>query len=275
MLDCHPQTVYKNPGLPSLAIPGIGVRFKPNDINKYLENAEFKRDLKLEQLIENKENILQIPPVFDRIKTGGLSGMARAKSKSRYNLGFGAIYQRKTKGKNVRWYVDFRDSKGKRIQMVVPHALTREEALIALRAEVSKVFSGEYKVRSRKEDMTFEEFSQVYLKDYMAVERKNWKSDSYRLGILEQFFLDTKLREIGPERIRKLKKSRLDEGNSERTVNRYLALLKRMFTVAIADGYATDNPVKQVKLFSEKDSIRERIRATRRKRGFFPSVPMA
>jgi hypothetical protein len=71
--------------------------------------------------------------------------LAKAKSRTRFNLGFGAIYQRKTKGKNIRWSLDYKDAKGKRIQKVVPHAQTREEALIALRTEVAKAFNGEYK----------------------------------------------------------------------------------------------------------------------------------
>ena len=43
------------------------------------------------------------------------------------------------------------------------------------------------------------------------------------------------------------------------TVNRSLALMKRMYTLAINEGIVSENPVKKVKFFSEADTIKERI----------------
>ncbi len=190
---------------------------------------------------------------------GGIGGMPKGKSKARYNLGYGAIYQRKTKTGKIRWYLDYRCADGSRIQKVAPLAITKEEAALALKNEVAKAFTKEYEVERKKGSIGFRDFAEIYLKNYLCVERKNWRSDSYRLKKLIDFFNDTKLKEITPNQIRGFKKDRQIEGNSESTINRYLALLKRMFNVAIEDGYIDDNPVKKVKLASEKDTKRERI----------------
>jgi integrase len=49
------------------------------------------------------------------------------------------------------------------------------------------------------------------------------------------------------------------KGLSGSRINRYLALLKKMFNLAIDWGYLDTNPVKKVQLFSEKDNLVERI----------------
>ena len=183
--------------------------------------------------------------------------MAKAKSKTRINFGFGAIYRRKTK--RVSWYLDFKDAKGKRVQKVAPLAKTVEEASQALREEVIKVSSAGIRFEHNKEQTKFKEFSHIFQESYMMVERKDCRSDCYRLKNLTSFFGDMKLKEISPGMIRKLKDSRKKRGNSERTINRYLALLKCMFNVAIKDGYAQTNPVNQVRFFSESNCIRERV----------------
>lgn len=59
--------------------------------------------------------------------------------------------------------------------------------------------------------------------------------------------------------IQKFRAWRLKEGNSKSTTNRYLQLLKKMYNVAKEEGYAEENPVLKVKLYSEKDTLTERV----------------
>lgn len=110
-----------------------------------------------------------------------------------------------------------------------------------------------------KKSQRFSEFAQIYLEDYVKIARKNYQSDIYRLEKLKEFFEDTELRKITPLMIQRLRKSRLKIGNAKSTTNRYLALLKRMFNVAIEEDYLEKNPVNKVKLFSERDTLKERI----------------
>jgi integrase len=259
LLHCHPQTVYKNESIPRADIPGIGIRFSLKDIEKLSEKHRSSPVQWTDKLYNNQLFTLPSPITYGILKSGGKSEMAKAKQKSRINLGYGAIYQRKTKTGNIRWYVDFHDAEGKRVQKLVPHAVTQDEAVLALRVDVSKALSSSCGIQPSKNAVSFQEYADGFKMNYLAVERKNWQSDAFRLNHLSDYFRGKKLEEIDSEGVRQLKKERMDKGNSERTVNRYLALLKRMFNVAIEQGYVKENPVKQVKFFSERDTHRSRI----------------
>jgi integrase len=52
---------------------------------------------------------------------------------------------------------------------------------------------------------------------------------------------------------------RLKSGNSKSTANRYLALLKKMLNLAAEEGYLETNPAAKIRLFPEKDHLKERI----------------
>jgi len=185
--------------------------------------------------------------------------MPNGKSKTRFNSGYGAIYQRKTSAGRIRWYLDYRDAEGKRIQRLEPGACSREEAEIALRkavlAESARV-PGAARPRRR---ITFSEFSQIYINDYAMTVKRSWRGDKCRLGILDPYFKDVYLDEITPLMIQKCLAWRLKSGNSKSSANRYLALLKKMLNLAVEEGYLETNPAAKIKLFPEKDRLKERI----------------
>ncbi len=184
--------------------------------------------------------------------------MAKAKSRARYNFGFGAIYQRKTKDGNARWYLDYRNGSGERVQKVAGHAVTKEDAALALREELARVLRQDYGIASEPEPVSFRQMAKLYIDNYAKANKKSWLTDEFRLRNLLDFFGDYQLRAINPLLIEKFKASRLDAGNSKSTVNRYLALLKIMFRLAADWGYSDSSPLKNVKLFSEKDTQKER-----------------
>ncbi len=184
--------------------------------------------------------------------------------KSRRRFAYGSVYQRKKrkKGKtwtSKKWTIDFYDQNGDRIQKVTPHAQSREEATHALMIEVQKTFNRNYRIERRRRSIGLKTFARSFLEDYMMTVRRNFRSDTYRLQKLCGYFEDVDLRAITPMMIEKFRKSILVEGRSKLTCNRYLQLLKRMFNVAIEEGYAEENPVTKVKLYSEKDTQKERI----------------
>ncbi len=112
----------------------------------------------------------------------------------------------------------------------------------------------------RLEPKSFKDYAEFFKVNYMAVERKNWSSDGYRLGQLIECFGAKRIRGNQSRcRTEVRKKERIDLGNSERTVNRYLALLKKLFNVAISEGRVKENPVKQVKFYSERETHRSRV----------------
>lgn len=68
-----------------------------------------------------------------------------------------------------------------------------------------------------------------------------------------------RLNDITALQIEKYRARRLESGASKSTVNRELALMKRMFNLAIDWGFTLENPVRKVRFFSEKDNLKERI----------------
>jgi len=260
-LQIHPQTLYRNKEIPRIEITG-GIRFKKSELEKYLDQKTINiNSLIFSQIINNKSFSLTYPPENAKIllkKSGGISELAKAKSKTRYNFGYGAIYQRKTKKGKIRWYLDYRDRNGKRIQKVVIHAASVEDATIELKNIVLNEHYRRCGIENKRKEIGFSAFAQIYLQDYIMIARRNFQSDNYRLKKLRQFFKDVELREISPLMIEKFRKSRLKAGNTKSTCNRYMALLKRMFNLAIEEGYLENNPVKKIKLYPENPA-RERV----------------
>jgi integrase len=90
--------------------------------------------------------------------------------------------------------------------------------------------------------------------------KKTWENDRCRLEAnLKPFFGKFKLNDISPRHIEKYRAERLEAGVTKTTVNRELALMKKMFNLAIDWELTNSNPVKKIKFFSEKDNQKERI----------------
>jgi integrase len=246
--------VYRNDELPCINIPGVGKRFKESELNKYLEQ-------KSTFLLNNTSSNLPFLPVEPMLCIGGVNcEMPKGKNKTRYNFGFGAIYQRKTKGGNIRWYLDYRDVTGGRIQKVAKNAITKEEAKVALREEVAKAFDREFRAKRKRDKIKFKEFAELYIENYAKVNKKSWRGDLYRIEAnMIPFFGGLELQEIDPLLIEKYRAERLKAGVTKSTVNREITIMKKMFNLAIDWSFAEENPVQKVKLFSEKDRQKERI----------------
>ena len=252
-------TVYRyaeNNQLPHIK-KSFGLRFRKVDLDTWLE----KDKRKAIQAPFFAQDRLTYPPALLISNMGGVSEMAKSKSMSRYNFGYGAIYQRKTKRGKIRWYLDYREGNGKRIQKVVPLALTKEEAALVLREEVERALSREYGLKRQKERIRFKDFADEYLENYAKVNKskKSWKTDGYYLKGMKDFFGDLYFDEINSLDIEKYKSERLKQGVSQSTVNRCLAILRKMFNLASEWEYLTNNQELRIKFFSEKDNLKERI----------------
>lgn len=184
-----------------------------------------------------------------------------SKSYARRNYGFGSVYIRRTKARKARYYADYRDRYGKRIQKLVKNATCLQDAVEWLKNTVLKEHHGECGIKEQKHLVKFKNFTEMFIKNYSKVNKKSWKDDFYRLRKCRSFFRNVYLHEISALDIEKFKSVKVYEV-SRTTVNHYLKILKRMFNIAIEWGYAKENPVKGVKFFSEKDSLRERILST-------------
>jgi len=254
-LHLHPNTIYKwkdQGKIPWFDINGQ-VRFEKAGIEKFIEKNK-RKHTDFSQLLPRLDISLE---KYDKLMLKGESALS--KKLKRWNYGFGAVYIRKTKQGKERWYIDYRDENGKRVQKVVKNAQQREDTLIELQTKVAQCFAKEHPHIAKTEKIRFPKFVEMYLENYAKVNKRSWKDDFYRLRKFIELFGNVQLHEISPFEIEKFKLAKLSDDLSKSTVNRYLAILKRMFNVAIDWGYAKENPVKRVKFYPEKDNLKERI----------------
>jgi integrase len=149
--------------------------------------------------------------------------------------------------KNGKWYIDYYHN-GRRFRECA--GTSKVLAKKALEARKGEIAQGRFGLSKSKKRVKFEEFS----KDYLAFSKsykRSYKRDTQHVGHLLEHFGDLYLEEISPLFIENYKAIRVNQVKPA-TVNRELACLKHMFSMAIRWQLATSNPVKEVKLFNEE-----------------------
>jgi excisionase family DNA binding protein len=197
---------------------------------------------------------------FDKLHLkGGKSALGKNPRCWRYRIG--RVFLRKTK-RGDRWCIDYRDREGRRKREVVKGAQNRGEAVAALQKKVAGIFDQAYHPKRNLEPVTFGEFADKYIEDYAKPKKRSWRTDKgYIEKSMKKFFRGRLLSEINPLDLERFIKARLKEGVTQTTVNRGLQILRRMFNLAIDWGFAAENPMRKVRLFSEKNNLKERILA--------------
>ena len=253
VLKVHPKTCYRwarQGKLPVIYINRMP-RFKGSSIDELIEKGRVKSPL------ENSPRFELSLDSYDRMHLkGGKSALS--KNPRRWNYGFGSVYLRKTKQGRDRWYIDYQ-GQGMRAREVVKDAQVRGEALIALQAKVAEIFNGKFNPKRKAESLRFTDFAEMYLNDYAKTSKRSWKTDASYLKPMKEFFGDTFLSSITALDIEKFKTRRLEDGVTKSTVNRCLAILRRMFNLAHDWGNLNESPMRTVRFFSEKDNLKERI----------------
>jgi excisionase family DNA binding protein len=255
MLRVHPKTIYAWTAagkLPSVCLNGR-VRFERRAVNAFLESraARFLDPATL------TTNIALDLDTYDKLHLRGGGSAVNGKTR-RWNYGFGSVYVRKTKDGKERWAIDYTD-RGRRVREVVRDAQARGEALVALQARIAQAFDGRFAPLRRAEPTRFSRLAEIYLNDYAKTNKKSWRCDAYALDAhLKPYFGALRLEEITPHVVEQYRAERLRSVRRSST-NREMALLKTMFNRAIDWGLATENPVRKIKMFSERDNLKERI----------------
>jgi len=254
-LGCHRITVYrllKKGEIPFIQKKGVGIRFRKADVDTWLDKGVPHGP---------PAALLTLPPERARTRTEGGSEVAKAKSKTRWNFGCGAVYLRKFKGNLTRFCIDYRDACGERIQRVVREAQTLEDARDVLIKKVERVFASKYGLKKPIERISFKEFGDIYLNEYAKINKRSWKTDKGYLRIMaeSESFRGLFLDEITSREIEKFKAERKEgDGVSDATVNRCLAILRRLLNLAVEWGYLEKGQVPKIKLFRE-NNLKERI----------------
>ncbi len=148
--------------------------------------------------------------------------------------------------KNGTWYIDYYVDGRRKRECVGVNKKTAEKALAIRKAEIAQ---GRYDFK-KENSIKLQDFAKDYL-EYSRANKKSFKRDITSLNALLPYFEGKKLSQIKPEDIERYKIMRR-KSVAPGTINRELACLKHMFTMAIKWGKAGSNPVKEVKLFKEE-----------------------
>ena len=155
------------------------------------------------------------------------------------------------KRKNT-YYIDFYHN-GKRYRKRIGE--NKKNAEIKLKDIEVKLYKGEYLGITEIDKILFEDFTKKYL-DYAKINKEpsTYAADEKRLKAnLLPYFSGKYLHQINISMIEDFKKMRAEKAIQGSTINRDLALLKHMFTIAIDTEFALSNPVKKIKFFKESD----------------------
>ena len=100
----------------------------------------------------------------------------------------------------------------------------------------------------------------MYLDDYAKVNKRSWRTDVGALKTLDKYFGRLSLDEIGSHRLEQYKNWRLSNYPvTKTTVNRDMALLRRMLSLAVEWGYLDEAQMPKFRFYPEKDNLKERI----------------
>ena len=145
------------------------------------------------------------------------------------------------------WWIDYYDQNRMRVQES-SYSSNRRVAQDLLSVRESEILRGVFK---RPVKISFGDFSQKYM-EYAKTNKRSWLRDEQMLKHLHGYFgTQRDLSGITPVDIEGYKLKRRAKVSGA-TVNRELALLKRMFNLAITWDFFFDlNPVRKVKFFKE------------------------
>ncbi|MBI2485492.1 MAG: tyrosine-type recombinase/integrase [Deltaproteobacteria bacterium] len=185
------------------------------------------------------------------------------------------VFKRAMKGKEGKkkeyWYIDYTyEGKRKWESVGVIGEVSKENAKKLLALRNTEILQGKFNAPKPKVIPTFSEFARDYL-EFAKGSKTSWDRDMYSLKSLEPFFGSFKLKDISPILIEKYKLERKQDV-STRTVNIELALLRRMFNLALSWDKCKSNPMHKVKFFKESPP-KERILTLEEEKALLGSSP--
>ena len=185
------------------------------------------------------------------------------------------VFKRTLKGKDGKkkeyWYIDYVfEGKRKWESVGAVGEVSKEIAKKLLALRRTETVQDKLQAPKPKVIPTFSEFTRQYL-EFAKGSKKSWDRDIYSLKSLEPFFGAYKLKDISPILIERYKLER-KQAVSHRTINIELALLRRMFNLAVSWDKCKSNPMHKVKLYKESPA-KERILTLEEEKALLDSSP--
>jgi integrase len=118
---------------------------------------------------------------------------------------------------------------------------SEKEALRLLKRRIGEVGTGRF-TGVREERVAFDELAMGLLTDYQVNKRRSLRSARLSISHLRGFFGRERAIDIATDRIKAYAAKRQQEGAANASINRELAALKRMFSLAVQDGRLATTP---------------------------------
>ena len=150
-----------------------------------------------------------------------------------------SLYQR---GKS--WYYDFQYRGERYTGCIGPVSKTVAKEILAKKK--AEAVEGRYEIPSKKLSPRLEDFAKEYFAYYQANRRpRSVKRHETSWHAIQPILGSKRLAEISAFDLERHRRQRKQTGVSDVTINRELAFLRHLYTIAIAWGKATENPVKK------------------------------
>jgi integrase len=154
--------------------------------------------------------------------------------------------------RNTTWWIGYRDPQGRWVRQST-HCQTKKEAQAILASIKTKLVEGRFFDKTQRQQVLFKDLAERVLEHQRALGRRSVEQfhKQYSKNLVAHFG-----KKFLPEiRVEDVERYRLErsKGVSPATVNRSLAVLKRIFNLAIKWGLVDKNPVRFVEFLKEPE----------------------
>jgi len=148
--------------------------------------------------------------------------------------GFGRIFKRGS----IYWIAYYHRGKEFRESSC---SESEKQARGLLKKRIGDIGAGRF-IGAREDRITFEDLASALTTDYQVNKRRSLRSAQLSISHLRKFFGLKRAIDITADRVKAYARSRLKEGAANASINRELAALKRMLTLAVQDGRLATMP---------------------------------
>jgi integrase len=150
----------------------------------------------------------------------------------------------------ANWWMEF-TLRGNYVLQSIPGARTRAQAERAENNIRESIYNGKFNKGCGTE--RFSDFVDTIYLPWAKANKRSYGHDNGRAVVLKEFFGNRQLRDITPMLIEKMKsdllgaKTHVNTARKGSTVNRYLQLLSKIFSMAYDNGLIDTNPCRRVR----------------------------
>jgi len=143
------------------------------------------------------------------------------------------------KHKNGRWYYKLQ-IRGIRYHKAIPEAIDKKSAENAETKIKSELLSGRFDLIENKKEMTFFQLCDRF-QEFAHNNRVNHAKDTGIVKKLKNFYGNCLLTDFVPFAVERYRTKRKKEGYKPATINKETGILRRMFNIAVDNGWMTTN----------------------------------